>query len=142
MTVKYIKLLLFLCLALVVLSGCLSAKTKPAHVPENDNRGKLLQDRVTIKASGSYEECIELRPGLIFDYEFEASDFVNFNVHYHAVSGLYYPINSTGVSFGRGTIDPGMHEFYSEEQENYCLMWDNPNDGKVEVSYRGALRKK
>ncbi|MBI4682675.1 MAG: hypothetical protein HY757_06195 [Nitrospirae bacterium] len=139
---KYIKILLLLCIVPIVLSGCSAAKTKTADIPGKDNGQKLVHDTVTIKASGSYEECIELRPGQVFDYEFDASDFVNFNIHYHAESGIQYPVNSQGVRFGKGAIDPGAHKFYTEEQENYCLMWDNLNDGTVKVSYKYVLRKK
>lgn len=142
MTVKFIKILLLLYLVPIVLSGCSSAITKTANIPERDTGGKLVHDSITIKASGSYEECIELRPGQIFDYEFDSSDFVNFNIHYHSVTGLYYPVDKKGVRFEKGTLDPGTHPFYTTEQESYCLMWDNLNDGPVEVSYKCVLREK
>jgi hypothetical protein len=139
---KLIKILLLTCLAPIVLSGCLSANTKPAQSPEKDTGGKLVHDSITIRASGSYEECIELRPGQVFDYEFDSSDFVNFNIHYHSATGLYYPVDNKGVRFEKGTLDPGTHPFYTAEQESYCLMWDNLNDGPVEVSYKCVLREK
>lgn len=139
---KYVKILLLLCLVPIVFSGCSAAETKNVQIPEKDIRGELVHNIVTIKESGSYEECIELRPGLVFDYEFDASDFVNFNIHYHAVTGVHYPVSSMGVKFGKGVIDPGMHKFYTEEQENYCMMWENLNDGPIKVSYRCVLRGK
>jgi len=102
----------------------------------------LVHDSVTIKASGSYEECIELRPGLVFDYDFDASDFVNFNIHYHAEDGIHEPVENKGVKFGKGRIDPSTHNFFTEEQESYCLMWDNLNDGPVQVSFKCVLEQK
>jgi hypothetical protein len=127
---------------LIVLGGCAASREKMSDIPGKDTSGKSVQGSVKIRPSGSFEECIELRPGLVFDYEFDASDYVNFNIHYHAASGLYYPVDKKGVGFLKGTLDPATHSFYAEEQENYCLMWENLNDERVEVSYKGAFRKK
>ena len=139
---KYITLLLGIMVTAAVLNGCSASKEATTHIMERDIGGKLIHDRVTIKPGGSYEECIELGPGLVFDYEYDASEFVNFNIHYHAETGLYYPVNSMGVRFGKGTIDPEKHIFYTQDQDNYCLMWENLNDLSLEVSYKCVLRKK
>jgi len=136
--VKYIKAILLLFIVPIALSGCAATKEKTSDMPG----GKLVQDSVTIKPSGSFEECIDLRPGQVFDYEFDASGSVNFNIHYHAVTGLYYPVDKKGIGFGKGTIDPGTHPFYTAEQEYYCLMWDNPGDERVRVSYKCVVRGK
>jgi hypothetical protein len=142
MTVKYIKTLLLPGLVLVFLCGCSGPETKTTHEIKREVGGEIVHDSVTIKSSNSYEECIELRPGLVFDYEFDVSDIVNFNIHYHTEDGIEYPVEKRGVTFGKGTIDPSGHKFYTEEQENYCLMWDNLNSGPVRVSFRCVLREK
>lgn len=139
---NYIKILMLLTLLPAVMIGCSASKAKTTHILERDIGGEIVHDTVTIRPSGSYEECIELRPGLVFDFEFDTSDFVNFNIHYHADSGMHYPVNNVGVRFGKGTIDPDTFKFHSEEQQNYCLMWDNLNDEPVDVSFRCVLRKK
>lgn len=120
----------------MVLSSC----TKP-RVREKDV-GETIHDTFMIKHARSYEECIELRPGMVFDYDYEASDFVNFNIHYHAADTVHYPVSKKGVKWGRGMIDPGKHDYYTEEQEAYCLMWDNTNYESVKVSFRCVLREK
>jgi hypothetical protein len=140
--VKSINLLLFLVLVSIVPGGCSAPKAKTSHVLKKEMGRELVHDRVKIKAYGSYEECIELRPGQVSDYEFDASDFVNFNIHYHTESGIEYPVDKRGVTFGKGTLDPSGHKFFSSEQENYCLMWENLNDGPAEVTFKCVLRKK
>lgn len=135
---KYIKAVLYLSIILIALSGCAAPKEKASDIPGSGP----VQGDAKIKPSGSYEECIELHPGQVFDYEFDASDNINFNIHYHSSTGLYYPVDNKGTGFGKGTLDPATHPFYSEEQEYYCLMWDNLNDGPVKVSYKCVVRRK
>lgn len=142
MPVKSIKILFFLVLVPVVLGGCSGDKAKTSHILERDIGGELVHDTVTIKASGSYEECIELHPGLVFDYDFDASGFVDFNIHYHAEDEIHEPVHTKGVMFGKGRIDPSTHNYYTKEQEFYCLMWENMNDGPVEVSFKCVLEQK
>jgi len=102
--------------------------------------GEYIQDSFTIKAGGSYEECIELKPGQVFDYDYDSSDFVNFNIHYHGKDKVHYPASRKGRMMGKGMIDPKTHQYYTEDQEFYCLMWDNLNSEAVKVSFSCVLR--
>jgi hypothetical protein len=104
--------------------------------------GEKIHDTFFVKPGGSYEECIELKPGMVFDYNYDASDFVNFNIHYHAEDEIRFPVKQKGRMGGKGTIDPGQHDYYTEKLNTYCLMWDNVNDEKVEISFECVLKKK
>ncbi|UCD34180.1 MAG: hypothetical protein JSU90_07710 [Nitrospiraceae bacterium] len=104
--------------------------------------GTMVQDRFTVKPSGSYEECIALRPGQTVEYDFNASSFVNFNIHYHGEKDLYYPVTNEGVMMGRGMVDPSTHSYFTPEQEYYCLMWENRGIEPVEISYRCTMTDK
>ncbi|MEW6599901.1 MAG: hypothetical protein AB1499_02935 [Nitrospirota bacterium] len=139
---KYIKTAMLFCFLPILISGCAASKSQSSNVIEREVGGEMVHDSVTIKPSGSYEECIELRSGLVFDYEFDATGFVNFNIHYHAEGGMHEPVKNKGVMFGKGTIDPGTHDFFTKEQEYYCMMWDNPNDEPVNVSFKCVLERK
>ncbi len=101
-----------------------------------------INDSVRIKPGGSHEECLELKVGQAFDYSFDASSFVNFNVHYHGDDEVHYPVNDKGVMMGKGIVDPRTHDFYEKDNEFYCLMWDNLNDETIEVSFSCVLRDK
>lgn len=136
---RNLKTCLCICSVVILFSGCSSSSLNTRH---KDAGGEVIQDSVTIKAGGSYEECIELKPGQVFDYDYDASDFVNFNIHYHTEDGVQYPASRKGRMMGKGMIDPATHDFYTEDQEFYCLMWDNPNNESVKVSFSCVLKNK
>jgi predicted small secreted protein len=137
MVKKFYKVVIILIIVALYIAGCATQDTKKTGISDNTVHGT-----VTIKPFRSYEECIELRPGFVFDYEFDSSDSVNFNIHYHAEDGVHNPVNKAGVRWGKGTIDPTSHYFYTEEQENYCLMWDNFNSEPIRLSFTCIIRKK
>jgi hypothetical protein len=130
--------MLFISSLFLVAGGC----AKSLHVLKKEPGAKVVHHTLTIPAGGSSEECIELMPGMVFDYGFDASDFVNFNIHYHAEDEVKYPVMKKGIMFGKGSIDPGTHDFYTPDQEFYCLMWDNLNEEKIKVSFKCVLNNK
>ena len=135
---KIVKAITVFSMLLLILSGC---STSQSNVLKKSADGEVIHDRFTIKPSRSYEECIEVKPGMVFDYDFDASDFVNFNVHYHAEDDVHYPVSKKGVRMGMGNIDPDTLSYYTEEQEFFCLMWDNVNDEPVKVRFKCVLKK-
>ena len=134
---KYFRTMLTICSLVIVVIAC---STSTTNMRNKDSGVEYMQDAVTIKAGGSYEECIELQPGQVFDYDYDASDFVNFNIHYHAADKVHYPASRKGRMMGKGMIDPQAHAYYTEEQEFYCLMWENKNSRPVKVSFSCVLR--
>ena len=112
----------------LLLSGCATSGT-------NDDGSMSMSDTVKIKPSRSYEDCVELLPGQIMNYSFNASNFVNFNIHYHTEKELYYPVKKKGVMMGKGSLDIQELDYYSTEQEFFCVMWDNLNPEPVQVSF-------
>lgn len=131
---------LLVCLILVII-GCAASGDRIPGILKKEPGVDVIHDRFTIKPSGSYEECIELLPGQVFDYDFNASDFVDFNIHYHGEDKVHHPVEKRGVMFGQGMLDPATHDFYTTEQEFYCLMWDNPGDQRVKVSFTCKLKR-
>ncbi len=127
---------------LMLTAGCTGSGDKGSNILKKEVGGNVVHDRFTIKPGRSYEECIELRPGMVFDYDYDASDFVNFNIHYHGEDKEHYPVQKRGTMFGKGTVDPATHDFYTEEQEFYCLMWDNLSEEKIKVSFTCTLKNK
>lgn len=128
------------CVLVFLTGGCTTSSDTSSGMMKGE-MGERMSERVKIKASGSYEECIELKPGMVFDYYFDASSFVNFNIHYHAEDGIHYPVSKKGVMGSKGIIDPQTHDFYTPEQEFYCLMWDNVGQKTVKLSYSCTLRQ-
>jgi len=127
-----------MCSLIVVAGGC----AQSSHILKKEPGTEVVHQTLTIKPGGSSEECIELRQGMVFDYNFDASHFVNFNIHYHAEDGVKYPVIQKGIMYGKGNIDPSTHDFYTPDQEFYCLMWDNLNEEKIKVSFSCVLKNK
>ncbi len=136
---RYVKETLFICSLLVIISGCSTSGLSSRH---KEAGGEVIQDSFTMKGGGSHEECIELKPGQSMDYDYDASNVVNFNIHYHTETGVEYPDKRKGRMMGQGTIDPDKHDYYTKENEFYCLMWDNLNDEPVKVSFSCVLKNK
>jgi len=89
----------------------------------------------TIKPSGIHEDCMELLPGQILEYYFEASKPLNFNLHYHEDHDVIYGITKDGVSGDKGT-------FRCEQKQYYCLIWTNPAPEPVDLVYSYSIKKK
>ena len=118
---------LLLSLSLLI-SGCATSGT-------NEDGGTSLYNTVKIKPSKSYEDCIEVLPGQIMKYSFTSSNFVNFNIHYHTEEELFYPVDKKGVMTWKGSLDLQELDYYTEDQEFFCVMWDNLNSKPVKLSF-------
>ena len=139
---KILKITILFCISLLITQGCSTSQKRISNIKDKEAGVETIYNSFKIKSSGSHEECVELKPGQIFDYEYDASNFVNFNIHYHAEDKVHYPASRNGAMMGKGMIDPATHEFFTEEQEFYCLMWDNLNDETITVSFSSTLRNK
>lgn len=135
---RSVKLMLFMCSLFLVAGGC----AKSSNVLKKEPGAEVVHKTLTLKPGGSSEECIELKPGMVFDYDFDSSNFVNFNIHYHAEDEVKYPVVKKGAMFGEGRIDPETHDFYTPGREFYCLMWNNLNEEKIKVSFKCVLKNK
>jgi hypothetical protein len=124
-----------LLLATIIISGCASSDVK-------EKGGMSTYNTVKIKPSGFFEECVEVLPNQVMDFSFDASDSLNFNVHYHTKTEVQYPVNKKGISSWKGSLSPDELEFYTKDQENFCLMWDNPNSEAVKISFSCRVKSK
>ncbi|HDZ61923.1 MAG TPA: hypothetical protein ENH40_02105 [Nitrospirae bacterium] len=81
-----------------------------------------------IAPNKGYEECFELRPGQVLEYSFNTSKPVDYNIHYHAEDDVHYPVSEKNVSTASGELKVEDLEYYTEEQEFFCLMWESNNN--------------
>ena len=116
------RMMLLSCFIVVITGGC-------ASLVATDKTSE------TIKPSGIHEDCMELLPGQILEYSFEASKPLNFNVHYHEDHDVVYGITKDGVSGDKGT-------FRCEKKQYHCLMWTNPGSEPVGLVYSYSIKKK
>ena len=116
------RFILVLTVSIVIALGCTAVQA---------GQGKIME---TLKGSGLHEDCEELTPGQVLDYQFESSKPLDFNIHYHDDSGISYPVKKDNIAKDQGVFRPDKKQFY-------CLMWTNPGSTPVEISYTKMIRK-
>ena len=79
-----------------------------------------------------HEECLHLGVGDRVEFAFEATEPVDFNVHYHEGKTVIMPI-----SRDKTRADAGV--FVSPAEQDYCLMWEAGAAGAL-LDYRLRLR--
>ncbi|HET7031764.1 MAG TPA: hypothetical protein VFJ48_01470 [Casimicrobiaceae bacterium] len=79
-----------------------------------------------------HEECVHLRVGDRVEFAFEATEPVDFNVHYHEGKTVIMPITRD-----KTRADAGV--FVSPAEQDYCLMWEAGAAGAL-LDYRVRLR--
>ncbi|MBI4844746.1 MAG: hypothetical protein HY809_10615 [Nitrospirae bacterium] len=87
----------------------------------------------------SYEECVELRRGETLEYSFTSSRPLDFNIHYHAMDGLCYPVSGKNIRSHKGKLVCAEQEYYTEDQEYFCMMWENHEDSFISLKLRYAI---
>ena len=98
------------------------------------------RDTVTLKPSDMHEECFELVGRQKLFYEFNSDQPVNFNVHFHNGDKVHYPVQQNGVTKYDGMIDSEDNRFQGSTEKHYCLMWENPETGQVNLSYECIVK--
>ena len=64
-----------------------------------------------------HEECLTLEPGDRVEYEFESTEPVDFNVHYHEGKAVVMPVVRE-----KSRADAGIYAV--QIAQDYCLMWE------------------
>jgi len=116
---------------MVLLSGILTLPSTGCTTPETKDTMKGVRDTLegTVKMSQYYEDCMELHPGQGMEYFFEASKPVNFNIHYHVESDIFYPVKKDNVSTLKGI-------FQVEKKQYYCVMWTSSHPEPISLTYK------
>lgn len=101
-----------------------------------------MKDTVIIKPAGSYEECFILKKEEVMDFSFSSNEPINFNIHYHALEGIKYPVSETAVTRLNGVFDPLERGVNLDEQDAFCLMWENQEMTQLNISYVCSIRER
>src|SRR5262245_34634441 len=64
-----------------------------------------------------HEECLHLVAGDRLEFAFEATEPVDFNVHYHEGKTVVMPISREKTRADAGVFAPSI-------AQDYCLMWE------------------
>jgi hypothetical protein len=85
----------------------------------------------TIEPQKMHEECLRMDPGEQRKYYWRSTAPVDFNIHYHKESEVFYPVKRDGMRGDGGS-------FTAKSGQDYCWMWtarDKPAkvDGRIET---------
>ena len=121
-------------LSLIITVACNTKEVKkdsqlPAGVEE-------IKETAFISMGQFYEECVELYPNQVMHYSFNSSEDLDFNIHYHGMQGRMYAIKKDQVSSYTGELVCNEMDFYSKEQENFCMIWSNKNESDVRLNLK------
>lgn len=120
---KFLQVMAVAFFVAVFTSSCASTDTKKDVISE------------TLKPAGIHEDCFEGHPGDIFEYSFDASKPVNFNIHSHEGSGVVYTVQKDNTNREEGNFQP-------KKKEHYCLMWTNFQAEPLSLTYSLKARKR
>jgi len=140
MIYRFIKLIahvkiIFICwLSIFLLTAC-AGNHIYAEGYDAQDRGKITRERVTLKSSSMHEACFALAKEQKLQYKFDSDKPVNFNVHFHSENEIHYPVQQNGVTQNYGMIEREDKLLPGNEQQIYCLMWENPEIVAANISY-------
>ena len=85
----------------------------------------------TLAAKQMHEECRRLEGGEKRVYSWKSDAPVDFNIHYHGATEVFYPVKREAMRGDGGT-------FTAKTGEDYCWMWtarDKPAkvEGRIET---------
>ena len=86
-----------------------------AHAYASDTQDTYVV-KVTLEPGKIHEECMKLAAGGKRRYHWKSDAPVDFNIHYHRGSEVFYPVKRDGMRGDGGT-------FTAKSSEEYCWMW-------------------
>jgi hypothetical protein len=87
-------------------------------------------EQAVVVGPGSFEEpCLSLAMGQRLEFEFLAAADLDFNMHYHADSGVEFPLDMKAVRSKVGV-------YIAPRTRDYCLMWTNHSQLDVQLEYK------
>ena len=137
---KLTRLTSLIVLSLIIAVAC---NTKSVNKSGESDKSAEQQGEVVMLESGqSYEECIELYPSQVMHYSFKASENVDFNIHYHGMEGRKYAIKKNRITSYKGELVCDEMDFYSKDQEHFCMIWSNMNETQARLSFKYSIGKR
>ncbi len=89
---------------------------------------------ITLAPAKVFEKCMTLTPPQKLVYEFDSSDKIKFNIHYHKGESAYYPVKVDRTNRQADIFDP-------QQRNDFCLMWENRTGKDVSLTYSYRITK-
>ena len=100
------------------------------QMPHNLTRETSDELVVKIPSGQGYETCLSLQKNKILEYDFEAENELEFNLHYHLKGETIYEVSPNMMQSFQNRFSPKQDTGY------YCLMWGNPAENPVSLNLR------
>lgn len=84
-------------------------------------KAKEKTDRALVQPGEVHELCMGLEFGKRLTYAFKSRSAMNFNIHYHEDDDVLFPVEEH-------LTNEKSEVFTAQSDQDYCLMWTNPND--------------
>ncbi|RJQ52368.1 MAG: hypothetical protein C4526_08120 [Nitrospiraceae bacterium] len=113
--------------------------------PKGDQTAKIVsvtKNDIALKPAGSYEECVALKRGQVIVYKFNSTNPVDFNIHYHLEDAVKYPVMESEITEYDGTFNPEKDRINLDNEEYFCLMWENQDFRQLKLSYECMVKEK
>jgi hypothetical protein len=86
----------------------------------------------TLAADKGFEVCGSISSGERYQWKFDATGIVDFNIHYHVKKRVETPVSMQRVRVASAVFEPtSKHE--------YCWMWENKSGAPVTITAEIAL---
>jgi len=92
------------------------------------------QRSLSLAPGGFSELCGALQVGQSVEWQFEAGQALDFNIHYHEGQGVQYPVRVDRVRQQRGQL-------VVDSTQDYCWMWSNKSAPTALLRVRLRLRQ-
>jgi hypothetical protein len=112
--------------------------------PDEEKTIRKYTEVVTIKPNRFHEKCLTLTKRQVFEYSFNSSGPVYFNIHYHGEYGREYMIEKKEISAFKGKLTEFQYKKAYKgfsKKANLCMLWRNNTEGPVEVSIDCTISK-
>jgi hypothetical protein len=131
---------LFLCTIVYIMGGCAS---RHHHMEGNaSQKTNVIRNSVVLEPADSHEECVTLKNGQVLVYQFSSNKPVDFNIHHHTEHKVQYPVVQREITEYRGIFDPQRENFNLEQEEYFCMMWENRDMSMLRLSYECTVNEK
>lgn len=79
-----------------------------------------------IKAGGMLELCGQLEAGIKIDWQYQSSQALDFNIHFHEGKAVNMPVKFKGKAELQA-------QFEVKQTQGYCWMWTNKTGEKASL---------
>lgn len=98
-------------------------------VPVQWDAGGQFAKEMPVAPGKFVEVCEKLAAGSKVGWSFEASNPVDFNIHYHEGKDVHYPARKAQVTRDEGTLA-------ATPPQTYCWMWSNKGKAPLTLQFR------